>query len=522
MSKIKRKHLSADEQEILEHLQVRVLSSPEDLARCDQLIVEHHYLHDATLVGEHLRYVATYKGQWLALATWSAAAFHLKDRDEFIGWNSEQCRRRRALLANNSRLLVLPEAHSPNLVSRFMKLMVGRLAQDWQARWGHPLALVESFVDPQRYQGTAYKVSGWSHLGKTAGWKRDAADFYLKHDAPKQIWVRELVKKACVKLRAPHLPPEWAGVEAQATARCTRPVKEISSLVESLRAEVKDFRRLQALGYPLPGMISLIVMALATGVRQGPEDLAQYAATLSQPQLRALGFRESRHTGRYRCPKKTTFGRVLAGVDAAQLESVLLRWQQRLTGPIADALVIVDGKKLRRGGVEIVNATNGRGQYLGGDLTPHKSNEIPAARQLLGRLDLRDKLVLTDAAHTQVETAQQVLYEQGGDYLMIVKGNQPTLQATLQNLFTQQVFPPSTDPAPAGAPPRTQPGPLRNSFAPVLGGDPQPSRVPGGPLGCPPGNAGQTQGLLEPRSGVSVEQSDGRAVASPGLAPAQT
>ncbi len=347
MAKSKRRQLSADEQDILDHLQVRLLSSTKDRDRCDQLIVEHHYLHDATLVGEQLRYVATYKGQWLALATWSGAAFHIKDRDDFIGWDFEQCRRRRALLANNSRLLVLPECHYPNLISRFMKLMLGRLSQDWLTRWAHPLALVESFVDPQLYQGTAYKVSGWSHLGKTAGWKRDAADFYIKHDAPKQIWVRELVKKACVKLRAAQLPPQWAMVETEATLRCNNTVKEIGSLMETLRRDLPEFRRAQALGYPVAGMVCLIVMAMATGVRHGPDDLAKFADTLSQAQLRALGFRRDQRTLRHRCPKKTTFTRVLAQVDAAVLEQVLLKWQQRLTGPIQDSLVIVDGKKMR-------------------------------------------------------------------------------------------------------------------------------------------------------------------------------
>src|SRR5208282_2316274 len=135
-----------------------------------------------------------------------------------------QCRRRRALLANNSRLLVLPECHFPNLISRFMKLMLGRLSGDWLEQWGHPLAMVESFVDPQLYQGTAYKVSGWSHLGKTAGWKRDAGDLCIRNDAPKQIWVRELVKKACVKRRAARLPRECAKVEASGTPDCTSTV----------------------------------------------------------------------------------------------------------------------------------------------------------------------------------------------------------------------------------------------------------------------------------------------------------
>jgi len=79
--------------------------------------------------------------------------------------------------------------------------------------------MVETLVDPRHYQGTACKVSGWSHLGKTAGWKRQADDFYEKNDPPKQIWVRELTKKACVKLRAPQLPSEWAKVEEAVRVR---------------------------------------------------------------------------------------------------------------------------------------------------------------------------------------------------------------------------------------------------------------------------------------------------------------
>src|SRR5438067_2448702 len=72
MGKPKRRYVSVDEQKILEHLQVRVLTSKKEIARCDDLIVQHHYLHDATLVGEQLRYVASYQGEWLAVATWSA------------------------------------------------------------------------------------------------------------------------------------------------------------------------------------------------------------------------------------------------------------------------------------------------------------------------------------------------------------------------------------------------------------------------------------------------------------------
>jgi hypothetical protein len=490
MTRTKRPSVSLDEQTVLDHLQVRPLTRHDEIACCDELIVQEHYLHDATLVGEHLRYVASYQGRWLVVATWSAASFHIKARDQFIGWTAEQCRRRRPLIANNSRLLVLEDCHYPNLVSKFMKLMLARLSADWLERWGHPLAMVESFVDPQLFQGTAYKVSGWSHLGRTAGWKRDAADFYLKHDAPKQIWVRELVRKARVKLRAPQLPAEWAGAELDLIPRCRFKAGEIVSLMDLLRKELVEFRRPQALAYPLAGMMALIVMAMATGVRKGPEDLAHYADTLSPAQRRALRFRADRRTGRMRCPKKTVFHTVLDKVDGAVLERLLLRWQDQLLGPVQDQIVIVDGKKMRHGGVEMVNAVSGSGRFLGGVITADKSNEIPAARVVLKQLDLLGKTVLVDALHTNVETAQQILYEQGSNYVMTVKGNQPTLQKTLESLFAPQAFSPSTECAHASHPGGEQ---LRTLGDPQPGlhrGDAQPGGISGSSTGGALAHAG--------------------------------
>jgi Druantia protein DruA/Transposase DDE domain len=446
------------EQHVLEHLTVRLVQRHE-VPRYDRLIVQHHYLQNACVVGEHLRYVATYQGSWLALATWSAPALHLKPRDAFIGWTDAQRRVRLPLVANNARLLVLPECHYPNLISRFMKLMLGRLSEDWQARWGHPLALAESFVDPQLYQGTAYKVSGWSKLGQTSGWKRSAEDFYQKHERPKQIWVRELAKQACAKLRAPTLPPAWAAVTEHAAPRCTAQARQMRSLVERLRVEVPECRSQKALAYPIAGMLALIALAMFSGVRHGPQDLADYAATLSQGQLRALSFRRDRHTGRIRCPGVTPFRDVLGSVDPGAVERALLGWQEQLLGPAQDRLVIVDGKALRHAHVELVNAVNGRGRWLGTVSVAEGSNEIPAARDLLAKVDLTDKTALADALHTQTETVQQILFEGGGDYVLTVKDNQKELVRSLAQLLTPGGFSPSSYGKDAGADAGTQPQP---------------------------------------------------------------
>lgn len=450
-----------DEQQILAHLKVELISAAADMGRCDQLIVEHHYLHNAKLVGEHLRYVVSYQNQWLAVATWSAPALHLKARDQFIGWSEDQRRKRLPLIANNSRLLVLPGGDCPNLISRFMKLMIKGLSDDWQQTWGHPLALVETFVDPHLYQGTAYKASGWQRLGQTAGWKRTAEDFYQKHDRPKQIWIRELAPHAAAKLRAPELPAAWQIVEQKSAPHCAVRAPEIRSLVEHLRAEVAEFRSKEALAYPLAGFLALIALAMFSGVRRGPQDLAEFAASLSQGQLRALGFRPKRQRkkagqkppppGPIRCPGESTFKRLLPLIDSVALERALLLWQEQVLGPSQDKIVIVDGKTLRHAHVELVSAVNGGGRWLGTVAVPEGSNEIPAARKLIQKLSLENKTTLADAIHTQTETVQQILFNQGGDYALTVKANQKELLQTLSQLLTPTAFSPSAHPENARA-----------------------------------------------------------------------
>jgi len=97
------------EQQLPERVGVRLLGpDEEDRTRYRELMEPHHYLKSDVMVGEQLRYVAEVDGQWLALLSWSAAARHLKDREQWLGWSDTQRRRRLALLANNARFLILP------------------------------------------------------------------------------------------------------------------------------------------------------------------------------------------------------------------------------------------------------------------------------------------------------------------------------------------------------------------------------------------------------------------------------
>jgi hypothetical protein len=95
---------------------------------------------------------------------------HLKPRDQFLHWPARQVKERRHLVAQNSRFLVLPATGRwPNLASRVLKLVCARLPQDWQEQFGHPVLLVETFVDPERFKGTCYRAANWQALGATRG-----------------------------------------------------------------------------------------------------------------------------------------------------------------------------------------------------------------------------------------------------------------------------------------------------------------------------------------------------------------
>ena len=208
---------------------------PRELARCRQAVCEKHYLKSADLVGEQLWYVAERQGQWLALLGWSAAAYHLKGRDAWIGWNDTQRRARLWLLANNARFCLLtPAGDCPNLASYVMGQCLQRLSQDWQQAYGHPILAVESFVDTQLFRGTCYKATGWQAVGCTAGFQRVAQDFYQVHDRPKQLFVRELVKHAARTLRGRELPAALAGYERKVKPRCLLALEPAGSLRQVL------------------------------------------------------------------------------------------------------------------------------------------------------------------------------------------------------------------------------------------------------------------------------------------------
>jgi hypothetical protein len=433
------------QQQLLNTVRVR-LAERTELPCLHRLLDQHHYLGSLKPVGERMYYLATdASGRWVAILVFSAAANHLRPRDQWIGWCNEQRRRRLSLITNNCRFLLLPGCSVPNLGSRILRLTLDRLSPDWQARYGHPILAVETFVDPEQFCGTVYTANGWIELGETDGWGRCRRDYYVKHDKPKRLLVRPLTRQACRSLQAEHLKAPLAIVEAKVPVRCTQRVKQIRSIVEYFKALPEYRDRVES--YPLFSLAALILLAMLCEAPRGQTELEKFARGFSQAQRRALGIRRNPQ-GHYPAPSQSTFSRFLAGIDEAQLNATLLAIQQQLRGPAPrDELVVLDGKEPKHGsGASILTAVSVPSQYyLGSAVVDEKTNEIPVAQQaLIPQLDLTDRFVSLDALHTQDETARRVVLEAGGDYLLTVKNNQPTLLANIQKKVTapRAGFPP--------------------------------------------------------------------------------
>ena len=432
-----------DEQSLLQELEVRLIV-PGERTQWNKLVRRHHYLKNASLVGEQLRYVVTdSKDTWLALIGWSAAAMHLKARDQSIEWSDRQREGRLRLLAQNSRFVILAERQQfPNLASRALSLCLKRLSEDWLAEYHHPIVMVETFVDRITYQATAYKASGWQPLGYSSGFKRVAQDFYQRHNRPKELWVKELDRRAWQWLRAKQLPAHLSRYEKSTPPECVLQTEQMPSLFERFE-QVSEWRKPIGKRHRLPTVLAIIALACLSGVGQGYRAVSRFSKRLTKLQRRALRCWIHPDTGKSQVPSEAVFQRVLQEVPRDQIETIVLRWQQELLGlvPATDA-VVIDGKEVRGGDVMLVNAiAQPSQQLLGVEAVNTKTNEIPTARTLIERLDLKGRMVQLDGMHTQHETVHQILYEKGADYSLILRNNQPTLLKTAQQLLPGSLSP---------------------------------------------------------------------------------
>ena len=186
----------------LRPLQWQVFSARQpQAARFNAYLARYHYLPYRSTVGENLGYlVQDRQGRDLACALFGAAAWKTQRRDIFIGWTASERQTHLGRIANNSRFLILPWVRVPELASHILGRVARRVAGDWQAHYGHPVVLLETFVERERFRGSCYRAANWLHLGQTQGRTRQDRQHQLQ--APvKEVFVYPLQRNFRQQLR---------------------------------------------------------------------------------------------------------------------------------------------------------------------------------------------------------------------------------------------------------------------------------------------------------------------------------
>jgi hypothetical protein len=180
------------------------------------LLDRYHYLGSGPLCGAQIRYMVKSDSHgYLGALAFSSAAWALADRDKYIGWTEAARRANLQYLVANSRFLILPTVQVANLASHVLALALARLSDDWVRRYQIRPLMVETFVDPSRFDGTCYKAANWQPIGHTAGRRDGIAKKIFVYPLFRQ-WQTQLCIEPTVRLGdmpRPEEPEHWAEEE---------------------------------------------------------------------------------------------------------------------------------------------------------------------------------------------------------------------------------------------------------------------------------------------------------------------
>lgn len=301
-----------------------------------ELMQSHHYLGALPKIGNTLWYVALFDGKWVALLSFSAAALKCAVRDAWIGWKFRHQYDRLNLVANNSRFLILPDCHHKNLASRVLSLIQRRIQSDWLKRFGYSLLLLETFVDPTRFQGTIYQASNWRFLGFTKGYQRTRSGYSQIPHTPKKVFVLPLQRNTRRLLSSPFLNDCYkTGVP-----RMKLTADQMRSLPDFFKG-ISDPRRAEGKRHRIEVVLSLAAAAILCGMR-GYKDISTWTKHLGA-KARAR-FQCRFRNGHYIVPSESIIRDILVRIDPVQLDQALMRWNDKY-GALDESLSI-DGKTM--------------------------------------------------------------------------------------------------------------------------------------------------------------------------------
>ncbi len=411
-------------------LMIRCVTDSAEIAIFDERLNGKHYLGSTPPVGDFLRQIVERDGQPVALLVWGAAALKLKDREAWIGWSVSQRGERLKLIVQNRRFLLLhPKGKQPNLASQTLALACRELPAQWRDRFRYAPLLAETFTDPESFEGTCYKASGWEAVGQSQGHSRHRADYYVPNERPKRLWMKELAPKAREKIRAVRLgEASLAALVPAPGGMLPLPAKACRSLLEAFR-QAPDPRGNNT-RFRIGPVLTLVAMALLAGARDVAQ-IARFATRLKPHQRAALSLPIRKGTRRfYEVPTYSVFYQVLSRMDPEAFARQLNDWLVAQAGTLPTALCL-DGKMIRDLIGTVTVADSESGSPVAVAIMDQKEgterSEQRAARALIESLpSLEGQTVTADPLHCQRELARAIV-EKGGEYLAQIKGNQPNL-----------------------------------------------------------------------------------------------
>jgi hypothetical protein len=175
---------------------LEIVLTPEARREWKEAVNRYHYLGYKRPFGCSLAYFIESPSGRLGCLSLAGAAKWMQGRDRWIGWTNKQRRRNLPWVVNNVRFLVFPWVQVKHLASHVLGQLTRRVRRDWYERFGYRPVLLETFVDPERYQGTCYRAGGWIELGRTTGegLLRPGCTYST---TPKMIFVQPLVANFC-------------------------------------------------------------------------------------------------------------------------------------------------------------------------------------------------------------------------------------------------------------------------------------------------------------------------------------
>jgi len=238
---------------------------------------------------------------------------------------------------NNSRFLILPDWHRPNLGSRVLSLTARRVGADWPARFGHPVLLLETCVDPRRFHGGVSRAANWIELGLTQGYRRTRAGYNADADAPKRVFVRPLCRHPQRQLTH----PSRDHLHLTGAPQIMLNAEQMRALPQCVRT-IADPRRAHGRRHRLPVVLGLAAGATLCGMR-GYKAISAWANGLGPQARRRFGCR--REQGHFVVPSEFVIRDCLVRMDPEALDRALQAWNT--AWGMHDETLAMEGKTMK-------------------------------------------------------------------------------------------------------------------------------------------------------------------------------